>query len=91
MLLAELENHWKKLGDTPIDEDERIDDSLTLETSKGIIVFEKGTFREDIWDWFESQNENFMIAVAMGIAKGEHRKIYDQVKMNESNKIKEKI
>jgi hypothetical protein len=43
---TEIEALWQKLGDVSIDEDECIEQPFEH--------FPVGTFREDIWHWFES-------------------------------------
>lgn len=50
--LQELYQLWDSLGDVPTDEDDAIEVKF--------LDFEKGTHREDIWRWFESQNSNFV-------------------------------
>jgi len=42
---------WDELGDTPVDDDGCLDEDFTTHTGE---VFEKGTDREEIWQWFES-------------------------------------
>jgi len=54
---------WNKLGDTPIDDDENID--TDFKDIDGTVLFEKGTFREEIWHWFEETFEDFSVAKAM--------------------------
>jgi len=44
----ELEELWLNFEDTPIDENENIDDDF--------MFWEKGTFREDIWHWFDEMH-----------------------------------
>ena len=45
---------WCEFGDVPMDPETETLDS-------GWLLFPKGTFREDIWDWFE---ETFLVSVA---------------------------
>lgn len=51
--LQELYQLWGSFNDVPTDEDGAIEVKF--------LDFEKGTHREDIWRWFESQNKNFVI------------------------------
>ena len=55
--LEQAKKLWSDLGDTPIDEEDNIDEDFVA----GDITFEKGTDRLDIWYWFE---ENFNLSVA---------------------------
>ena len=57
--LADAQELWAQLGDVPIDDDERIDESF--------LHFPKGTHREDIWHWFEDTFE-VSVAYLMGVA-----------------------
>jgi len=43
-----LEMFWEILGNVCIDEDENIDEDFW--------IWEKGTFREDIWHWFDEKH-----------------------------------
>ena len=45
---AELEDLWRDLVDIPIDEDERLEEDW--------FIFKKGTWREDIWHWFDERH-----------------------------------
>ena len=45
---AELEDLWRDLVDIPIDEDERLEEDW--------FIFKKGTWREDIWHWFDKRH-----------------------------------
>ena len=44
----ELEDLWLNFEDTPIDENENIDDDF--------MFWPKGTFREEIWHWFDKMH-----------------------------------
>ncbi len=57
--MLELLGLWKQLGNVPIDEDEN--------TEADFLHFKKGTPKEEIWHWFESQNEEFIIGKLMEI------------------------
>ena len=45
---AKLEDLWRDLVDIPIDEDERLEEDW--------FIFKKGTWREDIWHWFDERH-----------------------------------
>lgn len=48
---------WKDLGDIPVNHDGQILESFQ--------AFPAGTHREEIWQWFESQNPEFLIGDIM--------------------------
>lgn len=50
-----LEILWKQLGDIPINDYEEIDEDF--------YIWEKGTNRYDIWQWFDYNH-------SLGLAKG---------------------
>jgi hypothetical protein len=50
---------WGRLGDTPVNEEEEIDEEFTTGVKE--TTFEKGTCIYDIWGWFE---EEFNVSVA---------------------------
>lgn len=52
--LQNIQDLWDKLGDHPYDPE-------TECITEPFIIFPAGTFREEIWHWFE---ENFGISVA---------------------------
>lgn len=43
----ELSQLWTKLGDTPVNEEEEIDEPFHL--------WEAGTPREEVWQWFDQR------------------------------------
>lgn len=49
----QLEEMWLNLGDISIDEDENIDDDF--------MFWGKGTFREDIWCWFDEKHSKGVV------------------------------
>jgi len=55
--MEELEQLWIELGDIPTDEDDNIEVPF--------LDFEVGTNREEIWHWFEEQNSEFSVYIAM--------------------------
>lgn len=55
--MDELVSSWDDLGDIPVD-----DDGYILEPFRH---FPCGTFREDIWRWFEASNPKFSVAAMM--------------------------
>lgn len=46
----ELEKMWDEFADIPLDEDECLEEDW--------MHWEKGTFREDIWHWFDEYHSN---------------------------------
>lgn len=58
-----LEVLWEKLGDVPVNDDGKIEESF--------LDFEVGTDREDIWHWFEEQNPDISVAKLMYSGKGQ--------------------
>jgi hypothetical protein len=63
--LGELYALWDRLGDTPTNDDDEIDAQF--------IHFPKGTPREEIWHWFESQNSAFVVGEVMSSnTRGQH-------------------
>ena len=50
-----LENLWKKFGDVPVTNNEKIDESF--------YIWEKGTDKFSIWHWFDEEH-------SLGLAKG---------------------
>ncbi len=57
MELDKLKKLWEELGDIPINDEGEIDVPF--------LDFEKGTPREDIWHWFEEENDKFVIGKIM--------------------------
>lgn len=55
--MRELRKLWEKLGDTTVDEDDKIDVPF--------LHFKAGTHREVIWHWFEAQNKKFSVGKMM--------------------------
>ena len=47
---ATIDILWQKLGDIPINEQDKIDTDF--------YIWEKGTLKEDIWYWFDKRVEN---------------------------------
>ena len=66
----EIRDAWKRLGDTPINDDEEIDTDYEVDGYK----WAKGTHREDIWSYFDDIYPGG-IACLMGL---EH-KPYNQI------------
>lgn len=64
--LKYIQDLWLQFGDVPMDpETECIDSDFIIQNKDGTqIKFEDGTFREDIWHWFE---ETFNISVAVDL------------------------
>ena len=60
--LQELYQLWDRLGNVPVSKNDKIEVKF--------LDFEKGTPRQDVWHWFESQNSNFVIGE---IQSGERR------------------
>lgn len=48
---------WRKFGDTPVNDDDNIDEDF--KDFNGEIIFEKGTDKFEIWHWFEEEFEDF--------------------------------
>lgn len=63
--LRHIQDLWDEFGDIPMDpETECLDSPFTPKSQDGretLATFPAGTFREDIWHWFE---ETFHISVA---------------------------
>lgn len=56
--LPDLLRLWDAFGNTPIDENDRLDEPF--------LHFERGVAREDVWRWFEAKGEgNFLIGHAL--------------------------
>jgi len=53
---------WSQLGDTPVNDEEEIDEYLYFEEVE--TGFDAGTCIYDIWDWFE---EKFDLSVAVDL------------------------
>lgn len=51
--LQELYQLWDRLGNVPVSKKDKIEVKF--------LDFEKGTPREDLWHWFESQNSEFVV------------------------------
>ncbi|MEZ4969418.1 MAG: hypothetical protein R2814_07125 [Flavobacteriaceae bacterium] len=53
MALHELEKMWEELGDIPINSDDEIEVNFYL--------WKKGTYRFDIWHWFDEKLPNGIV------------------------------
>lgn len=63
--MAELDFLWNILGDLPTNDDGAIE--------MPFLDFPRGTPRETVWHWFESQNPAFSVAQHMGLADAPDR------------------
>jgi hypothetical protein len=69
--LGELYQLWGVLADIPTNDQEEIEVEF--------IHFEKGTHRENIWHWFESQNKHFVVGeIQSGIRKSDQLQALEQ-------------
>lgn len=57
MEMKKLKELWDQLGDIPVNGDGEIDEPF--------LDFDVGTDREDIWNWFEEQNNDFVVGDIM--------------------------
>jgi len=55
--LVDLAIYWEALGNLPVDDDGKIEQSF--------LHFPAGTDREDIWHWFEDRHPEFCVHKAM--------------------------
>jgi hypothetical protein len=53
-----VEQVWEKLGDTPVDENDNLDEDFVIEEMD--ITFKKGTDKFEVWHWIE---ESFDISI----------------------------
>lgn len=59
MTLEQLKTLWKDLGNTPINNDEELDEDFIIDiTDVCYINFVKGTSIYDVWHWFDRQCPN---------------------------------
>lgn len=58
MEMDELKRLWAQFGDVPVDSEGN--------TEEAFLNFEAGTFREEVWEWFERQNPGFVVGDIMG-------------------------
>ena len=53
----ELEEEWNKFSNTPVDEDDNIDEDYTVGIGKQWQTsWPKGTDREEIWYWYDEHH-----------------------------------
>lgn len=53
MKIAELEKMWEEFGDTPTNSDDEIEVDF--------YCWQKGTYRFDIWHWFDEKLPNGLV------------------------------
>lgn len=79
MIQKELEDLWKQFWDTPINEDEEIEEDFH--------IWSKGTDRMQIWDWFDEKYPEWL-AVLMNVYVFKPQKDFEDFLVAQGKDIK---
>ena len=59
LTLEELKILWEDFGNTPINNDDEIEEDFIIDLSESLYIkWEKGASRFDIWHWFDEHCPN---------------------------------